>query len=45
MKGINEDQREDDEHGKDFSTRVNDGRCGKIFQYFNLKYCILGKIS
>ena len=29
MNGINEDQWEDDEHEKDFSTRVNDGRCGK----------------
>ena len=45
MKGINEDQWEDDEHDKDFSTRVNDGRCGKIFQCLNLKYCILGEIS
>ena len=45
MKGINEDQWEDDEHDKDFSTRVNDGRCGKIFQCLNLEYCILGEIS
>ena len=40
MKGINEDQWEDDEHDKDFSTTVNDRRCGKIFQCLNLKYCI-----
>ena len=26
MKGINEDQWEDDEYDKDFSTRVNDER-------------------
>ena len=26
IKGINEDQWEDDEHDKDFSIRVNDGR-------------------
>ena len=43
LKGINEDQWEDDEHDKDFSTRVNDERCGKIFQCLNLKYCILGE--
>ena len=42
MKGINEYQWEDDEHDKDFSTRVNDGRCGKIFPCLNLKYCTLG---
>ena len=29
MKGINENQWEDDEHDKDFNTRVNNGRCGK----------------
>ena len=45
MKGINEDQWEDDEHDKDFSTRVNDGSCGKIFQCLNLKYCILEETS
>ena len=45
MKGINEDQWEDDKHDKDFSTRVNDGSCGKIFQRLNLKYCILGETS
>ena len=45
MKGSNEDQGEEDEHVKDFSTSVNDGRCGKIFQCLNLKYCILGEIS
>ena len=43
MKGINEDQWEDEEHDKDFSTRVSDGSCGKIIQYLNLKYCTLGK--
>ena len=43
MKGINEYQGEDDEHDKDFSTRVNNERCGKIFQCLNLKYCILGE--
>ena len=32
MKGINEDQWEDDEHDKDFSTRVNNGKCEKLFQ-------------
>ena len=45
MKEINEDQWEDDEHDKDFSTRINDGRCGQIFQCLNLEYCILGEIS
>ena len=45
MKGINDDQWEDDDHDKDFSTRVNDGRCEKLFQCLNLKYCILGEIS
>ena len=45
MKGINEDQWEDDDHDKDFSTRDNDGRCEKLFQCLNLKYCILGEIS
>ena len=45
MKGINEDKKEDDEHDKDFSTRVNDRKCGKIFQCLNLKCCILGETS
>ena len=45
MKGINEHQWEEDEHNKDFITRVNDGSCGKIFQCLNLKYCILGETS
>ena len=45
MKGINEDQWEDDERDKDFSTRVNDGGYGKYFQCLNLKYCILGETS
>ena len=45
MKGTNEDQWEDDEHDKDFSTRVNNGICEKLFQCLNLKCCILGKIS
>ena len=43
IKGTNEDQWEDDECDKDFSIRVNDGSCGKIFQCLNLKYCILGE--
>ena len=37
--------RPNDKHDKDFSTRVNDGSCGKIFQRLNLKYCILGETS
>ena len=45
MKGINEDQWEDYEHDKDFSTRVNDERFRKLFQCLNLKCCILGEIS
>ena len=45
MKGINEDQGEDHEYDKDSSTGVNDGSCEKIFQYLNLKYCILGETS
>ena len=43
MKGIDGDQWEDDEHDKDFNPRVNDGRCGKIFQCLNLKYCLRRK--
>ena len=45
MKGINEDQWEDDEHDKNFSTRVNGERFQKLFQCLNLKWCILGEIS
>ena len=45
MKGINEDQLEDDEHDKNFSTRVNGERFRKLFQSLNLKWCILGEIS
>ena len=45
IKGINEDQWEDDEHDKDFSMRVNDGSCWKIFQCLNLKYCLIGETS
>ena len=45
MKGTNEGQREDDEHDNDFSTRVNNGICEKLFQCLNLKCFILGEIS
>ena len=37
MKGINEDQWEDDEHYRDISTRVNDGRCGKYLPMLEFK--------
>ena len=37
MKGTNEDQWEDDEHDKDFSTRVNDGRCEKNIPMLEFK--------
>ena len=43
IKGTNEDQWEDEEHDKDFSIRVKDGRCRKLFQCLNLKYCMLGE--
>ena len=41
-KGTDEDQWEDDDYDKDFSTRFSDRRCRKLFQCLNLKYCILG---
>ena len=37
MKGINEDQWEDDEHDKDFSTRINGRRCEKNLPMLEFK--------
>ena len=37
IKGTNEDQWEDDECDKDFSIRVNDGRCEKTLPMLEFK--------
>ena len=37
MKGIDGDQWEDDEHDKDFSTRINGGRCEKNLPMLEFK--------